>query len=397
MIPPQETSTLSPRQEFHPAAAKTGDEAAILANQDSFEKAIRALDEIVSGAPEETDESAGISAEAMPAAPGTKDRRRKIPPNAVDQPRHRFTWTSPAAKKLFVRLEKIALLDSTALLTGESGTGKTSVARMIHERSSRLQMPFVAVNCASLPSELIDAELFGHARGSFTGAVSDRPGRADAADGGTLFLDEIGDLPLELQPKLLTFLQDRTFHRIGDNLPRSVDVRIIAATHRDLRDLCRQGVFREDLYFRLNVLGLHVPPLRERPHDIMDMAAEILNRICRQRLSAPFTLEPAAAEALQQYHWPGNVRELENVLENASAFCEDHLIRRSDLNLSDLPAAQDVPNPTLGGKTLAEIEKLAILDTLTYCDGNKAQAARVLGISEKSIYNKMRRHGLHPA
>jgi DNA-binding NtrC family response regulator len=296
-----------------------------------------------------------------------------------------------------VRLEKIALLDSTALLTGESGTGKTTVARMIHERSARKKMPFVAVNCASLPSELIDAELFGHARGSFTGAVSDRPGRADAADGGTLFLDEIGDLPLELQPKLLTFLQDRTFHRIGDNLPRSVDVRIIAATHRDLRELCRKGVFREDLYFRLNVLGLTVPPLRDRPHDIIDMTAEILNRICRQRLSAPFELEPAAAEALQQYHWPGNVRELENVLENASAFCEDHQIRLTDLNLSDSPGAHHVPTLTLAGKTLAEIERLAILETLSHCEGNKAQAARVLGISEKSIYNKMRRHGLHPA
>ena len=162
----------------------------------------------------------------------TNERRRNRPINIniVGSPRHRFTWTTPAAKELVSRLDKIARLDSTALLTGESGTGKTSVARMIHTRSRRYDRPFVPLNCASLPSELMDAEMFGHARGAFTGAVSDRPGRAEAADGGTLFLDEIGDLPLELQPKLLTFLQERTFYRIGDNQPRHVDARIIAAT-----------------------------------------------------------------------------------------------------------------------------------------------------------------------
>ena len=331
---------------------------------------------------------------ALQNRPTTERRGSRPKQIMVDLPRHRFTWTAPAAKELISRLDKIARLDSTALIIGESGTGKTTVARMIHQRSRRNERPFVAVDCASLPSALIDAELFGHARGSFTGAVSDRPGRAETADGGTLFLDEIGDLPLELQPKLLMFLQERIFYRIGDNLPRHVDVRIIAATHRDLRDMCRKGRFREDLYFRLNVLGLAVPPLRERPDEINDMAAEILDRIRRQRHSGPIELTPAAAEALKQYPWPGNVRELENVLENASAFCEDHRILVSDLNFTDSP--HSTPAPSLAGKALAAIEKQAILETLQHRDGNKAQAARDLGISEKSIYNKLRRHGLFP-
>jgi len=271
---------------------------------------------------------------------------------------------------------------------------------MIHQSGPRSSGPFVTVNCASLPRDLVEAELFGHAKGAFTGAVNDRPGRAEIADGGTLFLDEIGDLPLELQPKLLTFLQDRTFQRIGSNKVYAVDVRLIVATHQDLAFMCREKRFREDLYFRLNVLSLHVPPLRERVGDIPDLAQEILKRIGQRRGQPPLVFDHATVAVLQQQPWRGNVRELENVLERASAFCETDTIQAEDLvfESASLPASEtqavSVPPISLAGKTLAEVEKQAIVDTVRACGGNKAKAARQLGISEKGMYNKMKRHGI---
>jgi DNA-binding NtrC family response regulator len=246
---------------------------------------------------------------------------------------------------------------------------------------------------------LVEAELFGHTKGAFTGAINDRPGRAEIADGGTLFLDEIGDLPLELQPKLLTFLQDRTFQRIGSNKVYTVDVRLIAATHQDLAGMCRERRFREDLYFRLNVISLHVPALRERLEDIPELTQQILQRIGRRRGQPALVCELAATAALQRYPWHGNVRELENVLERASAFCDDAVIGVADLAFPATTAGPFVEPPastplTLAGSTLDGLEKQAILDTLQATGGNKAEAARRLGISEKSIYNKMKRFGL---
>ena len=310
-----------------------------------------------------------------------------------------FVARAPLTQQLLRQVHKAAQLDSTIMLTGESGTGKTTVARMIHQSGARADKPFVAVNCASLPRDLVEAELFGHAKGAFTGAINDRPGRAEIADGGTLFLDEIGDLPLELQPKLLTFLQDRTFQRIGSNKVYTVDVRLIAATHQDLAGMCRERRFREDLYFRLNVIALHVPALRERPEDIPELTQQILQRIGRRRGRAPLACDPAAIAALREHAWPGNVRELENVLERASAFCEGDSIGVADLLFpaatSHLPAPPPAaPPPTLAGRTLDALEQQAIQDTLQATGGNKAEAARRLGISEKSIYNKMKRFGL---
>ncbi len=300
------------------------------------------------------------------------------------------------------QLDRIAQLDSTVLLTGESGTGKSTLARLIHQSGSRSDGPFVVVNCASLPRDLIESELFGHRRGAFTGAVSDRPGRAEMADGGTLFLDEIGDLPLDLQPKLLTFLQDRSVQRIGCNKVRSVDVRVIAATHQNLEEMCQQNRFRLDLFYRLNVLGLTSSPLRTRRDEIKSLAGTILNRICDRRDEALITIDREALDALQAYRWPGNIRELENVLERASAFCDDLTIRVCDLLLPESQPAMlsgdaTSTQKTLAGMTLSEIELQAIVETLEACSGNKARTARELGISEKSIYNKMRRHGLLPA
>ncbi|MCY2988190.1 MAG: sigma-54 dependent transcriptional regulator [Planctomycetota bacterium] len=312
-----------------------------------------------------------------------------------------FVARTPVAAQLLRQVAKVATLDSTVLMTGESGTGKTTVARLIHQSGPRAAGPFVTVNCASLPRDLVEAELFGHAKGAFTGAVNDRPGRAEIADGGTLFLDEIGDLPLELQPKLLTFLQDRTFQRIGSNKVYTVDVRLIAATHQDLAAMCQERRFREDLYFRLNVIALHMPALRDRTDDIPELAQQILNRIFRRRGQPPLVCDPAALEALLRHPWRGNVRELENILERASAFCEGEVIRVEDLLFpSSRPSgsspAAPPPPPTLAGKTLDELEQQAILDTLGACGGNKAEAARRLGISEKSIYNKMKRFDLRP-
>lgn len=314
-------------------------------------------------------------------------------------PSFEFVARSPVAQQLMRQVAKAAQLDSTIMLTGESGTGKTTVARMIHQSGPRADKPFVAVNCASLPRDLVEAELFGHTKGAFTGASHDRPGRAEIADGGTLFLDEVGDLPLELQPKLLTFLQDRTFQRIGSNKVYTVDVRLIAATHQDLAAMCRERRFREDLYFRLNVISLHVPALRDRGEDIPELAQQILQRIGRRRGLPALSCDPAAVAALQQHAWRGNVRELENVLERASAFCESPAIRVADLAFASaaaLPLTEEPapPRSTLAGSTLDDLEKQAILDTLQATGGNKAESARRLGISEKSIYNKMRRFGL---
>ncbi len=250
-----------------------------------------------------------------------------------------------------------------------------------------------------MPRDLIEAELFGHARGAFTGAVSDRPGRAELADGGTLFLDEVGDLPIEIQPKLLTFLQDRVVQRIGSNKTHRADVRVIAATNHDLAAMCRERRFREDLFFRLNVLSLRVPTLAERIEDVPELVRELLGRISRRRRSMLFQITPDALSAIQRHSWPGNVRELENVLERASAFCERATITAADLSFDDVvpsQSADSAPAPSLAGLTLAEVEGRAIVDTLRATGGNKAKAARKLAISEKSIYNKIKRLGLAP-
>lgn len=316
-------------------------------------------------------------------------------------PAKAFTANAESSKQLLNRINKVAPLDSSVLITGESGTGKSTIARLIHQHSPRSEGPFVAVNCASLPRDLIESELFGHAKGAFTGAVEDRPGRIEFAGGGTLFLDEIGDLPLELQPKLLTFLQEKTVQRVGCNETRKVDVRVLSATHQDLETMCQDGGFRQDLYYRLNVLHLAAPALRTRSADIMPLAAEVLDRLAARVQMARPEITKAAAEQLEQYHWPGNIRELENVLERAFAFCQDNRIDVADLSQGIGGQLANTENTTesgittsIAGRSLAELECQAIKETLESCGGNKSKSARILGISQKSIYNKMRRHGL---
>ncbi len=303
------------------------------------------------------DNAAGVRGE--PVQERRKDLNRS-------QPRHPFEWSSPTAEDLLLQIQRVAAVDSTAMLIGESGTGKSMLARMIHERSQRRNAPFVAVNCASLPRELIDAELFGHTRGAFTGASENRHGKVEAAQGGTLFLDEIADLPLELQPKLLTFLQDKSFYRIGSNQLRHVDVRVISATHSDPAVLVAAKKFRQDLFFRLAVLRIDVPPLRQRAQEIRPLAQQLLNRLTRQYGLPPRTLSESALQLLETYHWPGNFRELENTLESAVAFCRTSVIAPADLQLpfGSQPSPADGDTSSLGKSTLAELERQAIVRTL---------------------------------
>ncbi len=300
-----------------------------------------------------------------------------------------------AMLKLQKQAEKVARLDSTVLLTGESGTGKGVFARYIHSQSERADKPFVTVSCPALPRELLESELFGHEKGAFTGAIKKRIGKIEAAKGGTLFLDEIGDLPMDLQPKLLNVLQDHEYSPVGSEKVMKSDVKIITATNINFEEKIANQEFREDLYYRISVIPLRLPALRERVDEIIVLAEHFASRIAKNRKIKNLTIAPCASDALTSYHWPGNVRELENVIERSSAFCENHTITAEDLpSKLTQKEASSLMISGLAGNTLAKIEAEAIQQTLTLCGGNKAQTARTLGITEKSIYNKMKRLGL---
>jgi DNA-binding NtrC family response regulator len=304
---------------------------------------------------------------------------------------------NPQLRQLLSHLVKAAKLDSTILLTGESGTGKTYFAREIHRLSTRAAEEFITVSCPALPRELLESELFGHERGAFTGATSSRAGRFEQASKGSLFLDEIGDLPPELQPKLLNVLQDREFFRVGGSKMLQTNARVIAATNVNLRSRVEEGAFREDLYYRLNIIELRIPSLRERKEDIGILTDEILAQIALRRGSEGWRLTSRAVEALRDFDWPGNVRQLENVLERATAFAEKPLLNADDFfNL--LEGRREV-SPSAGllsgrGLTLQEVERDAFIQTYLRTGKNKAKTARELGISERSVYNLLGRHGL---
>lgn len=301
---------------------------------------------------------------------------------------------APSIARILKIGDRIAKSKNSVLINGESGTGKGVMARYLHSISDRSDKPFITVSCPSLPKDLLESEMFGHEKGAFSGAIQKRLGKVELAHGGTLFLDEIGEMSLDLQPKFLSFIQERTFYRVGGEKQLEADVRIIAATNRDLQEMSQDGSFREDLYFRLNVLPITMPPLRERTGDALILAQHFLARAAKRedRKAPAFTAE--AAQTLNNYNWPGNVRELENVIERAFTLREEEdSIQLADLS-SELTKANDDSASeiqTLAGKTLAEIEKIAIEQTLEHCKGNKAESARMLGISEKSIYNKMKR------
>lgn len=317
-----------------------------------------------------------------------------------------FIAKSPGSRELYDAVNKLGSLDTTVLLTGETGTGKTTLARYIHSSGNRAKRPFVALSCAAMPRDLIEAELFGYEKGAFTGAQSRKLGSIELADGGTLFLDEIGDLSLDLQPKLLTFLQDRELRRVGGTQSRKVNVRVIAATNRDLGQMVREGRFREDLYFRLNVVNLCLPGLRDRREDIVPLAESYLDRLAERRRLNTFRLTSDAKQRLEHYAWPGNVRELENVLERATIFSSGSTLHAGDLQLQDSALIDDpreqrsthvlrqVEAPVSAVLTLAELERGAIEAALRRAAGDKRLAALELGVSTKTIYNKIKAYGL---
>lgn len=304
---------------------------------------------------------------------------------------------NPRVRELLSQLAKAAKIDSTILLTGESGTGKTRFAREIHGLSQRASEAFITVSCPALPRELLESELFGHERGAFTGATTSRVGRFEQATKGTLFLDEIGDLPTELQPKLLTVLQDREFFRVGGSKQLETRARVIAATNINLRERVEQGLFREDLYYRLNIIELHIPALRERMEDIPSLSEEILSDIAKKRGLETWHLSEKAMEALCDYPWPGNVRQLQNVLERATAFSNQPELVEKDitplLKTRDTKPANPSDNG-VQGSTLQELERNAFINAYLGTGKNKAKTARELGISERSVYNLVQRYGL---
>jgi two-component system response regulator FlrC len=284
----------------------------------------------------------------------------------------------------------VAPADSTVLITGETGTGKELVARAIHHWSGRAARAFVAVNCAALAETLLESELFGHEKGAFTGAVAQRRGRFELAHEGTLFLDEVGEMSPALQVKLLRVLEEGTFERVGGTRTVTVDVRVIGATHRDLTQLVAAGAFREDLFYRLSVFPIQLPPLRERPSDILPLAEHILRRVTHRlgKRVGGFTEEAVAL--LQGYEWPGNVRELQNVIERATILCRGDRLDPACLHIAPSPVRSDSRRT----KTLKELEREAILGVLAASGGNRREAARQLGIGLRTLYTRLREYGI---
>lgn len=305
-----------------------------------------------------------------------------------------LTGDSAGMQQVRALIEKMARSQAPIYISGESGSGKELAARLIHQRSSRAGGPFVPVNCGAIPENLMESEFFGYRKGAFTGADADRDGFFQAASGGTLFLDEVADLPLAMQVKLLRAIQEKRVRQVGCVTEAPVDLRIICATHRNLRDCVDKGSFRQDLYYRLNVIELRMPPLRERREDIAPLVETILHKLCGD---APPRLSAEALAALERYPFPGNVRELENVLERATALCADDCIEAADLQIEP-ESCGDAPAGGWGSETLDDylnrIERQAILDALQKTDGNRTAAARLLGVTFRSMRYRLERLGI---
>jgi two-component system response regulator AtoC len=344
-----------------------------------------------------------------------------LPERGAPESRHGLIGESPAIVSLYQVLDRVADTPTTVLVTGESGTGKELVARALHESSQRRERPFIKVNCAAIPRDLVESELFGYEKGAFTGAAGSKPGRFELANGGTLFLDEIGTIPLEMQVKLLRALQESEFERVGGIKTMKVDVRLVAATNSDLKREIAQGNFREDLYYRLNVVPIHLPPLRERDRDALLLARHFVDKFDARLGKHVSGFEPEVEALLLSYPWPGNIRELENVIERAVLFCDVGKLRLADLpeeirgersgptNLSSLATPLSVPGAGGGsgfggapGDGLKEqvkaatsrLERELIVHALDQTRGNVTHAARLLKISRKGLQLKMKELGL---
>lgn len=316
-----------------------------------------------------------------------------------------ITGSCPAMQELFKRISRVAPMLSTVLVRGESGTGKELVAKALHHASPRKDHPLISVNCAAIPDTLIEAELFGYEKGAFTGANSQRKGLVEAADGGTLFLDEIGELPLDAQARLLRLLQEKEVRRLGATQTRSVDIRLVAATHRNLKQLAADGLFREDLYYRLNVIELIIPPLRERGHDIIDIAHALLQKICQKLHVNLLSFDQESLSAMLAYTWPGNVRELENAIERAVILAEGKTISPDllaiDLDIPILTKIADTPKTTPKPPTTPEAspQKFSEAEFLEFVLHHQEQLsetelAKRLGISRKTLWERRQRMGI---
>src|SRR5688500_16245006 len=322
--------------------------------------------------------------------------------------------SGPSMDRLREMIHRVARSQAPVHISGESGTGKELVARMIHASGPRAEGPFVPVNCGAIPSELMESEFFGHKRGSFTGAVADKAGLIPSAEGGTLFLDEVADLPLHMQVKLLRVIQEKTVRAIGEHRESPIDVRILSATHKNLGELVQRSQFREDLFYRINVIELRVPPLRERAEDIPDLADAIVRRLSRRLgIEAP-SITPEAVRVLQEFGFPGNVRELENVLERALALCDQKTIDVNDLQLRAVPRAENAPplaadtaaqlrapapasaaaRGTALGEQLEDVERAAIVKALEAARYNKTAAAKALGMTFRALRYRIKKLGI---
>jgi two-component system response regulator AtoC len=303
---------------------------------------------------------------------------------------------SAPMQEIFATVMRVAPTRATVLLAGESGVGKDLIARAIHFHSPRRERPLVKINCTAIPENLMESELFGYEKGAFTGATTSKPGKFEQADTGTVFLDEIGDVPASVQVKLLRVLQEREFERLGSNVTRHIDVRVVAATNQDLRAALEQGTFREDLYYRLNVVPINLPPLRERTEDIPFLARHFLAKHGPELGSRVAGITDAAMAVLMGYHWPGNVRELENVVERSLVMCTGDALDAEDIKLEMAPRRHNHSAPAFlpEGMTLDQYEQELIREALRRADGNKSQAARLLGLTRNALRYRLAQMGL---
>jgi two-component system, NtrC family, response regulator AtoC len=303
---------------------------------------------------------------------------------------------SEAMREIFTTVDRVAPTRATVLLCGESGVGKDLIARAIHHHSPRSNRPFVKINCTALPENLMESELFGYEKGAFTGANTTKPGKFEQADTGTVFLDEIGDVPASIQVKLLRILQEREFERLGSNKTRHIDVRVLAATNVDLRAALEQGTFREDLYYRLNVLPINIPALRERKEDIPFLATHFVKKLHKDLGSPVESISDGAMERLLAYHWPGNVRELENVLERSMVLASGPVLEAGDVKLDTAPKARaaTIDNFLPDGMSLDAFEQSIIREALHRANGNKSQAARLLGLTRNALRYRLSQMGI---
>ena len=334
------------------------------------------------------------------------EKALKLGPKAVDPPypsqaskkpkQSPLLGNSEAMEKIHRLIDKLARSQAPVYISGESGTGKELVARQIHQQGPRAEAEFVAVNCGAIPHELMESELFGHKKGSFTGAVSDHPGLFQTADGGTLFLDEVGDLPLHMQVKLLRAIQEKRIRPVGEQREIPVDVRIISATHKNLANLVEQGNFRQDLFYRLNVIELPIPPLRERPDDIPLLARHLLEQLANQNGIDKPKLTDDAWNKLRLYDFPGNVRELENILERAVTLCDGKQLDVDDLSLPEVPQSDQLPQSGLLPleDQMEQLERQAITKALEATRWNRTAAAKKLGMSLRSLRYRLEKLGI---